>query len=369
VPRLLRVALIVSVSALALVANAAPAWAHGVSGLQPTNYRTAVRGLSPAVPGVRVRAVDLGGKLALTNATSTDVVVLGYQQEPYLRVGPRGVFENTRSPAVFLNRSATPTATAPPSFDPAAAPVWRQISTSRTASWHDHRAHWMAVSAPPEVSRNSTQRHVVIKDWHVPLVVGARIVNITGDVLWVPGPSPWPWLAGSLGLAAAATVGARTKRWPAVLAVALAFLVAGEALHVGGLWGASTASALSKTGSSLYSLAGCLIGVGALVMLLRREPYDATPVVLIASVFLWVAGGLADITSLTRSQLPSTLPDGLARGVVMAAIGLGGGLIIGTASRLRRPYPGTTRAPGRRTSEGLAARAPTRDEVPSVRRR
>ena len=120
---------------------------------------------------------------------------------------------------------------------------------------------------------------------------------------------------------------------------------------------------------SMKDLGTILFRWGALVMLLRREPYDATPVVLIASVFLWVAGGLADITSLTRSQLPSTLPDGLARGVVMAAIGLGGGLIIGTASRLRRPYAGTTRAPGRRTSEGLAARAPTRDEVPSARRR
>src|SRR6202011_1013730 len=123
-----------------------------------------------------------------------------------------------------------------------------------------------------------------------------------GDVSWIPGPSPWPWAAGALGIAAVVTVGARTRRWPMVLAIALALLVGGEAAHVAGLWGASTASTLSKAGSSLYSLAGCLVGFGALVMLVRRDAHDATPVVLIASVFLLISGGLADVMSLTRSQ-------------------------------------------------------------------
>jgi hypothetical protein len=353
-------------TALALVVNAAPAWAHGVSGLQPTNYRTTVRGLTPAIPGVRVRAVDLGGKLELTNATSTDVVVLGYEQEPYLRIGPRGVFENTWSPAVILNRTTTPSGAAPQARDPNAAPTWRQVSTAAKASWHDHRAHWMAPSPPPEVSRDSSHRHVVIENWQVPLTYGTRTADVTGDVSWIPGPSPWPWTAGALGIAAVVTVGARTRRWPVVLAIALALLVGGEAAHVAGLWGASTASTLSKTGSSLYSLAGCLVGFGALVMLVRRDAHDATPVVLIASVFLLIAGGLADVTSLTRSQLPSTLPAAVARGVVTGAIGLGAGLVIGTASRLRRPQGGVPRARARTGSDGPPQRAATDAQVPST---
>ncbi|MBV8951310.1 MAG: hypothetical protein JOZ99_10575, partial [Actinobacteria bacterium] len=325
--RALRAAVLVLASAFALVVNATPAWAHGVSGLQPTNYRTTVRGIVPAVPGVQVRAVDLGGKLQLTNTTATDVVVLGYSQEPYLRVGPEGVFENTWSPAVVLNRVTVPTGPAPPPPVPGRAPVWRQISTGHSATWHDHRAHWMGGAAPPEVSRDPAHRHVVIPGWTVPLVYGQRAVNATGDVSWIPGPSPWPWLAGALAIAVAVFAGARTRRWPLVLAVALAFLVVGESVHIAGLWGASTASTLSKTGSSLYSMGGCMIGLGALAILLRREPNDATPVVLIAAVFLLIAGGFADITSLTRSQLPSTLPQPLARGVVMGALGLGFGLV------------------------------------------
>jgi hypothetical protein len=362
VPRTVRVVLLTVATAFALVMNAAPAWAHGVSGLQPTNYRTTVRGLTTAISGVHVRAVDLGGKLELTNTTSTDVVVLGYEQEPYLRIGPRGVFENTWSPAVILNRTTTPGRPAPRAHDPNAAPNWRQVSTGTSASWHDHRAHWMSQSPPPEVSRDSSHRHVVIKNWQVPLTYGTRTANVTGDVSWIPGPSPWPWAAGALGIAAVVIVGARTRRWPVVLAVALALLVGGEAAHIGGLWGASTASTLSKTGSSLYSLAGCLVGLGALVMLVRRDAHDATPVVLIASVFLLISGGLADVTSLTRSQLPSTLPDTVARGVVTAAIGLGAGLVIGTASRLRRPGAeharprarGQGQEPSRRGSGGHA---------------
>ena len=46
---------------------------------------------------------------------SVAMVVLGYDDEPYLRVGPRGVFENVKSPATYLNRSLTVTA-APPTM-------------------------------------------------------------------------------------------------------------------------------------------------------------------------------------------------------------------------------------------------------------
>jgi hypothetical protein len=356
VPRARRILILVAVSAFALAANAAPAWAHGAGGVQPTDYRTVVRGLTPAIPGVEVRAVDLGSKLVLTNTTSTDVVVFGYQQEPYLRIGPGGVFENAWSPAVQLNRTSTPTGSAPRDVDPGAAPQWRKVSGSTTATWHDHRAHWMGQSSSE--GRSPSNAHLVIKDWKVPLVYGGRATSVTGDVVWIPAPSPWPWVAGALALAAIVAVGARTRRWPAVIGIALALLVAGEIAHITGLWGATTGSALAKTGSSLYSLAGCLVGLGALVMLMRRDPHDATPVVLIAAVFLLVTGGLADVTSLTRSQLPSSLPDMVARGVVMGALGLGAGLLIGTASRLRRPQAAAARARSRAAAGRSVADAP-----------
>jgi hypothetical protein len=352
-----RAVVLVVATAAALAVNAAPAWAHGVSGVQPTNYRTTVAGASPPIAGLTMRAVDLGARLELTNLTRTDVVVLGYQSEPYLRVGPGGVFENMRSPAVFLNRTSIPSSAAPRSYDAAATPEWRRVSAAHTVRWHDHRAHWMGSSPPPEVTRDPSARHVVIH-WQVPATYGNHTIAFTGDVVWIPGPSPWPWLAGAAGLAVAVVVAARTRHWRLVLVVGLALLVAGEALHVAGLWGASAASTASKAGASVYSLAGCLVGVAALAMLRRRDPYDATPVVLVAAVFLLIAGGLADITSLTRSQLPSSLPDALARGVVMTALGLGTGVVVASAMRLRRPQP------SRRTPAARArVRAPRREHA------
>ncbi len=355
-------------AAAVVVVDALPAWAHGVGGVQPTNYRTTVRGVEPAVPGLTVRSVDLGGKLELTNTTGTDAVVLGYQGEPYLRVGPRGVYENTKSPAVFLNRSTIPTASAPPSYDANAAPRWRKISSSRTARWHDHRAHWMGGAAPPQVTRDPGHSHVVIGGWQVPIDYGTRQLHAVGDVTWVPGPSVLPWIGIAVGLAALVVLASRTRIWPAVLGVAIALLVAGEAMHVAGYWGASTASTLSDVGSSIYSIAGCVVGIGALAMLLRRgrDPYDATPMILIAAVFLLVAGGFADITSITRSQVPSTLPDVLARGVVTNALGLGVGTVVAAALRLRRPRPVRTARHGDTT----AARRPagTVDQVTGPQR-
>ena len=35
------------------------------------------------------------------------------------------------------------------------------------------------------------------------------------------------------------------------------------------------------------------------------------PLVLVATIFLFVAGGLADVTTLGNSQIPSTLPGGV----------------------------------------------------------
>jgi hypothetical protein len=93
------------------------------------------------MPGLTMRVVDRGDQLALTNVTERDIVVLGYEGEPYLRVGPRGVFSNQRSSATFLNRDRFPTIQLPAQVNPKAAPVWRRVGGGRTVTWHDHRAH------------------------------------------------------------------------------------------------------------------------------------------------------------------------------------------------------------------------------------
>ncbi len=86
-------------------------------------------------------------------------------------------------------------------------------------------------------------------------------------------------------------------------------LIVSETIHVVGAWQATDARRSAAARSpSIYSIGG-IVCVLALVWLRRRDPWAATPAVLIAGLFVLVAGGLADVTTLTRSQIPTTLPD------------------------------------------------------------
>ncbi len=268
-----------------VVASADPASAHGVGGVQPSNYETRVLSITPHVTGIEVAVVDLGARLELTNHTGRDMIVLGYDDEPYLRVGPRGTFENVRSPAVYLNRTRYATDPVPKFANSNAFPQWRRVSTSTAARWHDHRAHWMSHDDPPAVQRDPGARHLVQR-WTVQLEERHRVFRVHGDVLWVPGPSPWPWVLGAVGLVAAllAVVGSRYAR--VTVMVALGLLVVSESAHVAGAWGGTTASGITKLAASGYSLGGVALAVVALAWVVRSGLYAAAPLVLLAGLFV-----------------------------------------------------------------------------------
>ncbi|HEY8218031.1 MAG TPA: hypothetical protein VIH82_12925 [Acidimicrobiia bacterium] len=324
----------IALAVLAVVLAPDPAAAHGVGGIKPTNYETVITGMEPAVPGLIVRSVDLGDRLELTNHTGRDVVVLGYDDEPYLRVGPRGVFENTRSPATYVNRTLRGTTPVPDRADPEAPPEWRRIGDEPVARWHDHRSHWTARRDAPAVRSDPDHRHVVQR-FGIELRDGRRLVAVTGEIRWVPATSAWLWLALAFVLAAFVVAVSRTTVARLGLSVALVVVIAAQSLHVVGSWGATTLGIGTRLGASVYALGAIGVSVVALVWLWRRGVHTAAPLVLLAGLFVAIAGGLADVTVLTRSQLPTTLDDDLARGIVAAALGLGVGLAVAGALRLR----------------------------------
>jgi hypothetical protein len=327
---------------VAIVVTAQPAAAHDVPGIKPSNFETTVRGTTPRVSGLTVRPIDLGNELELRNDTGADVVVLGYQGEQYLRVGPRGVFENRRSPATYLNRTRAGTTHVPSDADPAAAPEWNRIGAGPVVRWHDHRAHWMGTADPPEVTRAPDQRHV-IDHWSLQLRRGTQDITVTGNLLWVPGPSPWGWVLGALGLALSLVALSRTRIWRWALAAALGVVLVSETAHVVGNWTATTASFATKIGASVYSIGGIALALVALVWLVIRPPSDAIPAVLFAGLVVAVAGGLADLGTLTHSQLPTNVPATVARLEVALALGIGAGLAASAAFRLRPSVPSSGR--------------------------
>ncbi|MFM7063949.1 MAG: hypothetical protein ACKO04_10735, partial [Actinomycetes bacterium] len=96
-----------------LVVGASPAAADGA---RPTGYESVVDRVDPAVDGVRAEVLGGDAFLQLTTRPGTEVLVPGYDGEPYLRITRNGVVQvNRRSPAYWMNQSRDGRASLPPS--------------------------------------------------------------------------------------------------------------------------------------------------------------------------------------------------------------------------------------------------------------
>jgi hypothetical protein len=335
--RLPRRAGLVAGLALALVGAAAgPAAAHAVgTGTEASNYRTTVHGIDQGTPRISVRAVA-GGLLELTNRSGQEVLVLGYRLEPYLRVGPGGVFENQRSPSTYTNRFRTAPASIPSEFDPQAAPEWKRIGDGPSAGWHDHRAHWTGPD-PPAVKASPGTPHVVVPNWEVPLRQGDKTMVVRGDITWVPGPAPWPWLLAAVGLFAAALAGAGGYRRPQVLAVVAIVAVVADIVHTAGALLASTAPLAAQLYGTATSAAGWVVSGLAAYRLLRGRADTGLIYLLLGGVFLTLAGALPDLSALARSQLPSGFGPVVTRAAITFTLGLGAAMVVAGLAGFRSP--------------------------------
>ena len=323
--------------ALALL-SAPPAFAHALDGAVPTNYRTRITSVSPQVPGLDVRVVEAGNRLELSNTTAEEVVVIGYAEEPYLRIGPDGVFENRRSPATYRNRSRFPSEELPAIADAEAPPEWRRVSSATTVRWHDHRAHWMGDAPPGPVRRAPDREHVIFPVWEVPLRHGAETIAVSGDLTWVPGPSPWPWLA--VAAAAGAGVFLLGRRWggAALMAAVLGLLVAFDVIRLAGMAGDSAGNFLDAAAANPQAVVGWLTAAVAAWRLLVGDLRLGLPLAAAAGV-LFALTSFTDLSDLSSSQLPTTNPYWLARLSVAAGLGLGLGLVASAATTLSGPAP------------------------------
>lgn len=330
---------VVVLALVLLVVAGDPAGAHGGPGVDTapaTNYRTRVRGVDPAVPGLLVRPIEGGDRVELVNETGEEVVVEGYAGEPYLRVGLRGVFENRSSPATYLNASAVTAGDVPDGVDADDPARWRRLSGGSTVRWHDHRAHWMG-GTPEAVAAAPRDAHIIVPDFVVPVRVGGRRVEVQGDLTWVPGPSPWPWYALAAGLAVAVVALGR-RRGVACAVVGLVVLSGIDAI---GVWRATTEPVIAQLRDLVLLGPTWALAAVALVALARgrdRGPSLYGLALAGGSAALVLATvGLAGWATLGRSQVPVDLPGGLARLAVAGCLGLGLGVVATTGLALGLP--------------------------------
>jgi hypothetical protein len=166
-------------AAVALLLGAPVALAHEGN----PNFRSVVTSVTPAVEGIDVSVLNFGDRLLLHNTSGKDVLILDYEGKPYARVLADGKVEvNTNSKAYYLNEDRFGETSVPANL--AAEPSWKEISRSARFEWHDHRAHWMLDSDPPQLQDKDVRTK--IDDWEVPVQIDGQSGTIAGTLTWVP---------------------------------------------------------------------------------------------------------------------------------------------------------------------------------------
>jgi hypothetical protein len=306
----------------AMIAPATPAFAHGGEGANVTAYRTTIHRISAPMPGLSVRTVEGGARLELTNATGRPIEVLGYSGEPYLEIRPDGVYQNTASPAAYINQTLAGDTPVPATADPATAPTWQRISAGTTVRWHDQRTHWLGSARPPQAVADPDHEHR-LRDWAVPLRDQARVFEIQGALDYEPPPLTWAWWVGAalLGL----TLTALVRSWSRL--VAPLALIAGLSVFayavMRGLDGAGWSGVLLLTGA---------LAVGAA----WRHP----PFYLALSGFVLVAfAGFGSSDAFLAAVVPAAGPGWLSRACVVVTIAGGAALALTGLLRMRAAVP------------------------------
>jgi hypothetical protein len=189
-----RIAVVAALILLALpvgaVAKQISQTATGAIDATNVHYRSTLTRVSPRVPAISWRVIDLNDEIQLINHSPSTVTVFGYSGEPYLRILPDGDVElNENSPAYYLNRSFFASGVTPPANATAgASPAWTTVSRTGQFIWHDHRIHYYSTARPFNVK--NADKTTLVFDWKVPFEVGSTRGALYGKLVWI-GEKPF----------------------------------------------------------------------------------------------------------------------------------------------------------------------------------
>jgi hypothetical protein len=330
--------LVVLTGLLAMLTVAGPAGAHVGGGAAGSDFDARVLSVTPEVPGLTVRVLQFGDELEVVNATGSEVVVPGYDEEPYLRIGPDGVWRNANSPATYINLDRYAQVDLPDHAARGAEPDWERVSTEPSYVWHDHRTHWMSAEVlPPGVAADPGRAHTVF-EWTVPLLHEGVEVAVDGELTWTPPPSPWLVWPVCAVLVLVAVGAGLLATGPLPLGTLL--LVAAAAA----LWHAAAtpeppASVSSHAGAVVSALLPASIAVVVAGLGFRaswRGSGAATGLFAVVLGWLSLMQGLPDVDVLWTANVASTGPPELARAAAALLLALGPGLVVGGIAAVRR---------------------------------
>ena len=119
------------------------------------------------IPGV-VPAVTVA------NGGKETVTVIGARGEPFLRIGPDGVFANAISPT-WMQSGRAPETASPVAFsnDPSAV-RWTKISPGSRYTWLEWRTR----------CADDRPAHTPMR-WEIPLVIDGKSIPVRGETEWI----------------------------------------------------------------------------------------------------------------------------------------------------------------------------------------
>jgi hypothetical protein len=303
----------------------------------PTDYRSEIVSIEPPTPTITIEIIGGDSFLQLEAEPGTEVLVTGYQGEPYLRFLPEGgVLENRNAPTAYTNESRYGGDEIPTNASSTAEPDWALISDGHRWAWHDHRIHWMQRSRPLGASAGDQILEAV-----VPLVVDGSGVDVTVISTWQATPSPLPmWLGGLAGVALTAGLWLLRDR---AGRLSLLLVPAALALAVGG---SQFLSLPSETAPRvvwwLLPAIAAVCAVVAATAELRARVFVARAAAVLVGVELLLWGWMRR-DGLTAAIIPTDAPGWLDRFTVAFAIVGGLGITATMLRELFRPRIGTAK--------------------------
>ena len=163
--------------------TAPPAGAHGGDNLA----RPIIERVSPDVPGVDVQVTySANYQFVLRNPSPTELTIIADSGEPFIRIGPEGVFGNYRSPSWYNSNVPEGLQRFPEQAKPGpdVPPEWRKVAREPSWGWYDHRLHPVERYVPKKIQ--DAGKVVTLGHWKVPIRYGTRDGEIQGRFEYKP---------------------------------------------------------------------------------------------------------------------------------------------------------------------------------------